>query len=165
MNALVSSQVVRDFAEDPKISLGANGLVISLPNTLVDNITSGLKLCVVGRFVAFRPTIEMVWKWVSQKWKIKGSVSISMMPSNLFCFQFMTEEDINLILSGTWYYEKHYLDLTRWHLGFDASIELKKLAHVWVRLPSLPLELWDEKILRWIGNSFGHFVTTDTVTM
>ena len=59
----------------------------------------------------------------------------------------------------------HCLALTRWYLGFDASLELNKLAHVWVRLLGLPLHFWDEKILRWIGNSFGHFVTTNFVTL
>ena len=82
------------------------------------------------------------------------------MPSGLFYFKFTVEEDINFVLSGTWYYGKHCLALTRWHPGFDAGVELNKLALVWVRLPGLPLEFWDEKILRWIGNSFGHFVTT-----
>ena len=87
------------------------------------------------------------------------------MPSGLFYFKFMLEEDINLILSGTWYYGKHCLALTKWHPGFDASAELNKLASVWDRLPRLPLEFWDEKILRWVGNSFGHFVTANKVTM
>ena len=129
-NALVGSQVVSVSMEDPKIAYSANGPVISLLDTLVDSITYGLKLCVVGRFVAFKPTIEMVHKWVSQKWRIEGSVSISTMPSGLFYFKFTAEEDINFILSGTWYYGKHCLALTRWHLGFDASVEVNKIALV-----------------------------------
>lgn len=125
---------------DPKIAHSANGPMVSLLNTLVDSVTFGLKLCVIGRFVAFRPTIEMVRQWIGQKWKIKGRVGISAMPSGLFCFKFTVEEDISFVLLGTWYYGKHSLALTRWHPGFDASIELNKLALVWVRLPGLPLE-------------------------
>ena len=97
-NALVGSQVVSFSMEDSKISHNANRPVISLPDTLVDNVTFDLKLCVVGRFIAFRPMIEMACKWVSQKWKIKGSVSISTIPSGLFGFKFTVEEDINFIL-------------------------------------------------------------------
>ena len=66
-NALVGSHVVTISMEDPKITHSANETVISLLDTLVDSVTFGLKLCVVGRFFAFRPTIEMVHKWVSQK--------------------------------------------------------------------------------------------------
>ena len=59
-NALVCTNVARDSMEDPKIAHSANGPVISLPDTLVDSVTYGLKLCVVNRFVAFRPMLEMV---------------------------------------------------------------------------------------------------------
>ena len=147
-NVLVGSQVVSVSMEDSKISHNANRLVISLPDALVDNITSGLKLCVVGRFFSFRPMIEMVHKWVSKKWKIKSSVCIFAMIGGLFYFKFTMEGDLNFILLRTWYYGKHYLALTRWHLGFDASVEINKLALVWVRLPGLPLEFWDDKILK-----------------
>ena len=84
-NALVGTNVTGQLTmEDPKVAHGTNGQVISLLDTLVDTVTSSLKLCVVGRFVAFRPTIEMVRKWVGQKWRVKGSVGISTMPSDLF---------------------------------------------------------------------------------
>lgn len=139
-NALVGTNAVRDSIGDPKIAHSANAPVISLSDTLVDSVTSGLKLCVVSRFFSFRPIIEMVWKWVGQKWRIKGSVGISTMPSDLFCFKFMVEEDIKKKLLGTWYYGKHFLSLTRWHLGFDSSVELNRIGSIWVRLLELPLE-------------------------
>lgn len=50
--------------ENPKITCGQDGPVIVLPDSIMGNVTSGLKLCVVGRFFYFRPTIEMVQKWV-----------------------------------------------------------------------------------------------------
>ena len=50
--------------ENPKITYGQDGPVIALADSIMDNVTFGLKLCVVGRFVAFYPTVEMVWKWV-----------------------------------------------------------------------------------------------------
>ena len=45
----------------------------------------------------------------------------------------------------------------------DLVKELNKMALVWVRLPGLPLEFWDEKILKSIGDSFRHFVDMDLV--
>ena len=59
-NALVGTNVANVHMVDPKIAHSTNGPVISFLDTLVDSVTSGLKLCVVGRFVAIRPTIEMV---------------------------------------------------------------------------------------------------------
>ena len=164
-NALVGTTKSSPVTENPLVTRGQDGPVIALPDSVMDNVTSGLKLCVVGRFVSFRLSIEAVRKWVINKWKVKGNICVSAMPSGLFCFRFTTEDDLQMVLSGTWYFGKHCLALTRWHLGFDAGLELKKLAPVWVRLPGLPLEFWDEGILRWVGNSFGHFVSIDKVTM
>lgn len=55
--------------------------------------------------------------------------------------------------------------MAKWKPGFDPSAELNHMAPVWVRLPGLPLESWDEQIFRWIGNSFGCFVAVDSVTL
>ncbi|GLJ23524.1 hypothetical protein SUGI_0445660 [Cryptomeria japonica] len=56
----------------------------------------------VGKFFSLRPTVEMVRKWVKDKWKLKGSVSVNAMIGALFLFKFTTEEDVALILSGCW---------------------------------------------------------------
>ena len=53
----------------------------------------------------------------------------------------------------------------KWHPALDLTKELNMLAPVWVRLLSLPLEYWDERVLKSIGNSFGHFVVVDLVTL
>lgn len=118
----------------------------------------------VGKFFSPRPTVEMVRKWVKDKWKLKGSVYVSAMPGALFLFKFTVEEDVALVLSGCWSYGRNNLSLCRWKVGFDPAADLQKSAPVWVRLPGLPLEYWDESIFKWIGNSFGHFVGVDDIT-
>ena len=63
-SVLVGTMMSNSNTENPKITHGQEGPVIALPDSIMDNVTLGLKLCVVGRFVTFFPTIEMVWKWV-----------------------------------------------------------------------------------------------------
>ncbi|XP_057814896.2 uncharacterized protein LOC131028601 [Cryptomeria japonica] len=99
------------------------------------------------------------------KMELKGSVDISAMPGGLFLFKLTTKKDLIFVLSGSWAYGKHFLTLAKWKSGFDPSAELNRMAPIWVRLPGLPLEFWDEQIFRWIGNSFGSYVTTDLVTL
>ena len=55
--------------------------------------------------------------------------------------------------------------VTKWHPTFDLAKELNNMALVWVSLSSLPLEFWDERILKSIGDSFGHFVALDIVIL
>lgn len=66
------------------------------------------------------------------------------MPGGLFLSKFTTEEALIFVLSGSWAYEKHILTLAKWKPGFNPLDELNRMAPVWVRLPSLPLEFWDE---------------------
>lgn len=69
-----------------------------------------------------------------------------------------------MVLSRSWTYGKHYLSICRWKLGFDPTVDLNKKVSMWVRTLGLPLEFWDEKIFRWIGSTFGHYVATNNVT-
>ncbi|XP_059067697.1 uncharacterized protein LOC131858468 [Cryptomeria japonica] len=131
----------------------------------MDNIASSLHLCLVGRFLAFRPTIDMVKRWAGSRWKIKGSVSVSTMPGGLFLFRFTARKDFIFIMSGSWSYGKHCLTLSKWKSGFDPSADLLKLVSIWIKLSGLPLEFWDDTIFKWIGNSLGQFVVVDNVTM
>ena len=59
-SVLVGTTMSNSNIENPKITRGKEGPVIALPDSIMDNVTSGLKLCVVGRFVSFHPTIENV---------------------------------------------------------------------------------------------------------
>lgn len=123
----------------PEIFQTKEGTKLFLPETIMDEVSSSLHLALVGRFLAFRLTINMVRRWANARWKLKGSVTISAMPGGLFLFKFMVEEDLIYVLSGTWAYGKHFLTLAKWKSGFDPSAELTRMALVWVRLPGLPL--------------------------
>ncbi|GLJ54373.1 hypothetical protein SUGI_1167520 [Cryptomeria japonica] len=102
--------------------------VLNMANTLV------------GKFFSLRPMVEMVRKWVKDKWKLKGSVSVSAMSGTLFLFKFTTEEDVALVLSRCWSYGRNNLSLYHWKVGFEPMADLQKTASVWVRLSRLPLE-------------------------
>ena len=40
---------------------------IVIIENFVDSVSTNLKLCMIGKFVSFFPSIEMARKWVSQK--------------------------------------------------------------------------------------------------
>lgn len=98
------------------------------------------------------------------KWKLKGSVSVSAMPGVLFLFIFTIDEDVIMVLTSCWSYGKGKLFLYRWKVGFELAADLHKSALVWVYPPRLPLEYWDDSVFRWIANTFEHFVGVDEIT-
>jgi hypothetical protein len=44
---------------------------------------------------------------------------------------------------------------------FDPHHEPMNIQHIWVLLPGIPLELWNEVVLRLIGGNIGHFIAVE----
>jgi hypothetical protein len=55
--------------------------------------------------------------------------------------------------------------LKRWRVAFDSTTYYFQLRHLWVLLPGLPLQLWNEGALEAIGNSLGTFISVDRLTL
>ncbi|GLJ53077.1 hypothetical protein SUGI_1130890 [Cryptomeria japonica] len=93
---------------DPNIILAylqiEEGMSLELPDIVLDHILQNMANTLVGKIFSLCPMVEMVRKWVKDKWKLKGSVSISVMHGALFLLKFTTEEDVALVLSGCWSY-------------------------------------------------------------
>ncbi|GLJ31245.1 hypothetical protein SUGI_0626520 [Cryptomeria japonica] len=104
------------------------GLALDLPDKFLDRILLNMSNTLVGIFFSLCPTMEMVRKWVLAKWKLKGSVSVSVMPGALFLFKFTVEEDVAMVLSSFWTYGRCNLSLYRWKVGFDLTTDLQKTA-------------------------------------
>ena len=66
--------------------------------SLVDCVLANLKLYLIGRFISFHTSIEMVKKWVSQRWKLKGHVMVSTILGGLFFFKFKVDEDMKMVM-------------------------------------------------------------------
>ena len=69
-----------------------------------------------------------------------------------FCFIFRTPEDSIKILQETWIVNGCNLMLKTWRVGFDPVSEYFQFRNIWVLLPCLPIQLWDEGSLKAIGN-------------
>ncbi|GLJ30298.1 hypothetical protein SUGI_0599220 [Cryptomeria japonica] len=76
------------------------GMSLELPDVVLDCILQNVADTLVGKFFSLRPTVEMVRKWVKDKWKLKGIAYVSGMHVALFLFKFTVEEDVTLVLSG-----------------------------------------------------------------
>jgi hypothetical protein len=74
-----------------------------------------------------------------------------------FCFIFRTPEDSMKILQETWILNGGSLMLKRWRVGFDPVTEYFQFRHIWVLLPGLPIQFWNEDAFRAIGNELGRF--------
>jgi len=97
---------------------------ISLLDVVVENVSKGFCLILVGRFLSYRPTIKMVRKWVSNRWKLKASIMVVAMVRKMFLLKFINEEHQNKIFAGPWKLGKHNLVVAKWKPGFNRGVNL-----------------------------------------
>ena len=71
---------------------------------------------------------------------------------------FDNQEDISTIVEvGPWFWGRSRLFMQPWNPNFNPSTTSISTVSVWVRLPNLPLHLWNDPSLRSIGDAIGQF--------
>ena len=80
-------------------------------------------------------------------------------------FDFTCSEDLASILNeGQWAMGCSSLVLQKWSSGMSLNDYFFAQAPVWVRLPKLPLEYWNEDVFGGIARTFGELLSTDPIT-
>ena len=79
--------------------------------------------------------------------------------------KFTNQDDYMMALTGApWMIFYHYLTVQPWEPNFNPDCGSIEKAAVWVRLPKLPLEYYDEEALTIIGNRIGKTIRVDLST-
>lgn len=116
---------------------------------------------VMGRKVNFRALENKL----NRDWARTGPIQIIDMPRGYYAVKFHKEEDYNHVLfEGPWMIADHYILIQRWRRNFLSSARVEKKVAVWVRIPELPLELYNKKFLTRLGASFGMLLKVDQLT-
>jgi hypothetical protein len=126
--------------------------------------TCKLSLCaLVGRFAYKSKSSIPFSEWMKRTWSpiIGFDPEYLTLPCRWFSLVFKIPEDVEIILNGFWDFEGGSIMLKRWRMRFDPTTEFFSLHHVWVLLPSFPLNLWNKKAMMAIGNLFGRFLKVD----
>ena len=87
------------------------------------------------------------------------------MAKGFMTFEFTCSEYFARILSeGQWAIGRSSLLLQKWSSGMSLNDSFFSQAPVWVRLPELPLEYWNEDVFGGIARTFGELLSTDPIT-
>jgi hypothetical protein len=115
----------------------------------------------VGQFMGLWPSTRTTDNWIQRNWRplIKNSVTCYAVGRGYFIFEFISQEDRDLIFrNGPYFMGAQGLYLNRWTPNFDPASEVPKDVPVWVRLPNLPIHCWNSSSLQAIGNGLGHYI-------
>lgn len=82
--------------------------------------------------------------FLNRRWVKSSKIRLVDMADGSFLVYFSSEEDYNYALfEGPWMAPDHYLIVQRWQPFFLQSAELSSKVAVWLRIPKLPLELYN----------------------
>lgn len=102
---------------------------------------------------------------INRDWARKGTVKIIDMPRGFYAVQFGSKDDYKHVLfQGPWMVADHYIMVQRWRPNFIRSATKESKVAVWLRIPELPLELYNDNFLKRLGNVLGKFLKIDRLT-
>lgn len=128
-----------------------------------DNVVKMKHKVLVGHWEHIRMSSGQMKEWVQKCWFciVGNRPKVSMLLNSWFGFHFMTVEDADRIGSISCVKGRGFLCLQNQTVRFNPIKEDPQRKYIWVKLPSLPLELWTKKEIMEIANKIGKFYYVD----
>jgi len=112
----------------------------------------------LGRNIGFK----VLCARIPTLWNLQGDYEVVDLEESHFLFKFMMKEDYhNVLIGGPWIINNHYLIVRKWVPNFNPLESNRVTTALWVRLPRLPIEWFDEKALFQIGSKLGRPIKID----
>ncbi|KAH0773714.1 hypothetical protein KY290_010851 [Solanum tuberosum] len=126
-----------------------------------------LKRCLVGVFeprVGETTTLAEIRGWANRLWKQTYSLNIYEMGNGLFLFEFALWVIAEQVIEGDWEWRNKPVTLQWWNPTVGTRCGRGTESSTWVRILGLPLQFWDQKIFKAIGDFCGGWVETEEET-
>ncbi|KAG5617979.1 hypothetical protein H5410_017803 [Solanum commersonii] len=125
-----------------------------------------LRRCLVGGFTGGveAPTRNDVRRWASKTWREIPNLQVYDMNGFLFMFEFQSRRDAEHILMGDWMRQGQNLNLEWWSPMIGALPESFRFEWFWIRVLGLPLQLWNPKVMKEIGDRCGGWLENEEET-
>lgn len=121
---------------------------------------------VIIKLLGRRINMKFLQQRLLKMWNPAGELALIDLENDYYLVRFSEKADVmKVLLGGPWMMLDHYLVVQRWRPEFRPfEDELKRVA-VWIRIPGLPIEYYDRKVLWRIGNCLGHTIKVDGNTL
>ncbi|KAL4359576.1 hypothetical protein AHAS_Ahas08G0091200 [Arachis hypogaea] len=123
------------------------------------------KNALMVKLLGKRVTFAFMEQRLRRDWEKKGKIHVIDMNRDYFLVHFADEEDYaHALLEGPWMITGHYLIVQRWRPFFlSGTTEIRKIA-AWIRIPNLPIKLYNHRFLWRVGLAIGHMLKIDRTT-
>ncbi|XP_026458970.1 uncharacterized protein LOC113359574 [Papaver somniferum] len=153
---------------DSSVVYLSNSLVEVTSIDLVNNTEErcdAWKFSLIGRLDLSRLKFSDVTVSLKNQWKLKGQCKMIPLGKGFFTIKLDSEIDKMTIKSGKWEVYNQVLWIRNWIPDFRPENHRTSAAMIWVHLPGLSLEYWDEKTLFTICRALGTPVKVDEATL
>ncbi|WOL05273.1 hypothetical protein Cni_G14000 [Canna indica] len=107
-------------------------------------------------------SVIAIRSWAEILWYSFGLKSVLDLDDGFFVFRFDSfQQATNTLTVEPWSFRDNLLRLVPWHPMFRPWMEKNTTAAVWVRIHSLPLEIWNEHSISLIVASLGQVLRID----
>ncbi|OMO79365.1 hypothetical protein CCACVL1_13717 [Corchorus capsularis] len=154
---LVAANEVEPINDDLSLTLSTEDR-----NRIRDWWSLSLIVKVFGKKVGYR----FLASKLKDLWEIQKQPLIVDLGNEFFMLKFHSAEDLNFVIKeGPWFIAGHFLTMRKWEPNFRPSAASFSSVAVWVRLLELPVELFEEAILKKIGSKIGLPLKIDSHTL
>ncbi|KAI3948254.1 hypothetical protein MKX01_014853, partial [Papaver californicum] len=162
----IEEELMKQDQEDVIISRTDDAIpVVKIEAETRHRLIQPLKNCLIGKVVGKNVGYKYIVLKTCSLWNPSGKVETLDLGSDYCLFQFEKPEDFkHAILEGLWFVNGHHFSLMRWTANFMPSESSISRIVVWLRLPELPLDYYDEKILFVIAGKLGKSIKIDKTT-
>lgn len=95
-------------------------------------------------------------------WNLEGTI----VPVGFYVIRFESKADyFRVYMGGPSIIQDHYLTVRKWHSDFKANMVVVAKIAIWVRLPLLPMDYYDEVTLDKIADKLGKRLKVDDKTV
>nr|XP_016479712.1 PREDICTED: uncharacterized protein LOC107800955 [Nicotiana tabacum] len=149
---------------DPGNTLG-EAIQISLSLEDRQRIYEPCKYSIIIKLVGKRMLHHYLKRKIQDLWKPTENFPLIDLGEDYYIIKFTKKENMDKAIHlGPWFINCHFLSISKWKPNFVARNEKLTTSAVWVRLPQLPTEFYNGKILENIGNAIGRLLKIDTYT-
>lgn len=147
---------------DQEESSGGDGDIPNIDELEVPDCEKFENLFLIGKLLGESVPLKTVASKSKADWSPSGEIKYVDMGNGFILIKFANEMDCNrAFFYQPWFVQGQIFNLQCWRRDFDPFRESISSAAIWVRLLSLPGELWEEPILRKLLKQIGKVIKID----
>ncbi|XP_020971781.1 uncharacterized protein LOC107628450 [Arachis ipaensis] len=139
--------------------------IIPISKEEFENWCKPWKNVFIVKLLGKRVGLAFIEQQLKRDWVKNGTIDVIHMDRDYFLVHFSDDEGYSHALTeGPWMIVGHYVVVQRWRPSFLTSEDIVRKIAIWIHIPNLPIELYNQRFLWRVGSAIGHMLKIDHTT-